>query len=218
MCEMIDSEADKKNIGLLRNLWRLRQSLDIYCVITTHADAISKQGPGKKFFGFLQAACVQLMVLDICKVFEEEKTRKPNSYELNSIDGVLKSLDGAKPSVLDSAKVESFVRKYGNVQSESGTLAALSQVVTEFRKKHKDDLERLKTLQDKWAAHSEFGFALCDPPLDVVMEAMFAFGSDFYEAVSRAFVGSGPVDLNADRAIRAGLRQLLAEHGIQDIE
>jgi hypothetical protein len=32
MNEMINSKTDQKNIGLLKNLWQLRQALDVYCL------------------------------------------------------------------------------------------------------------------------------------------------------------------------------------------
>jgi hypothetical protein len=54
---MIDSTTDKKNIGLLMSLSRLRQALDVYCLIAANADAIEKRGQGKKYFRFLRTAC-----------------------------------------------------------------------------------------------------------------------------------------------------------------
>ena len=218
MTRMISSKSDNKNIGLCKNLWRLRQALDVYCLISANADVIEKKGAGKKFFGFLRTACVHLIALDICKVFEDEKQQPKAKYELNSIDGVLMSLANARPAVLDPATVSGFVRRYSSAGGKDGTLSALSRTVNDFKTKYQDELKTFKTFRDKWCAHSEFAFKPCGLPSYDVMERLFNFGSAFYTLVSRAFVSVGPCDLNRNRSVKAGLKRILSEHGLDDVK
>jgi hypothetical protein len=217
---MIDSKTDNKNIGLVKNLWELRQALDVYCLIAANADSIGRKGAGKSFFGFLRTSCVRLIAIDICKMFEDEKKGKQGKvkYELNSIDGVLRSLADDKPTVLDPGEINSFARKYSNGRSEDGTLSTLLLTVEDFTIKYQKELERFKTFRDKWGAHSEFGFDPRDLPSYDVMERLFNFGSDFYKLVSRAFVSVGPYDLNSDRTVRTGFMKVLQEHGLENVK
>jgi hypothetical protein len=215
MNHMINTKIDYKNIGLLKNLWRLRQALDVYCLISANADGISRSGGGKNFFGFLRTVCVHLIALDICKIFEKERCkRKTVKYELNSIDGVLRSFASDKTNVLHTVPIDSFVRKYRNGRGEHGTL---SLTVDGFQAKYQMELGRFKTFRDKWAAHSEYSFTPEDLPSYDIMERLFNFGMDFYMLVSRAFIGVGPLDLNADRRVKASLKGVLKALGIEEI-
>ncbi len=80
MNNLIDSPLDKKNIGLAKLLYELRQDLDIYCLISANADKIKGKGIGNAFFGHLQQLALRSIAVNICKIFEEEK-----GYQLNSI-------------------------------------------------------------------------------------------------------------------------------------
>ena len=220
MNKMIDSKTDNKNIGLVKNLWELRQALDVYCLVAANQDSIERKGAGKSFFRFLRISYVHLIAIDICKIFEDEKKCKQGKvrYELNSIDGVLKSLADSQPPVLDPAKVNSFVRKYSNGRGEDGTISAISLTVDDFKTKYQKELERFKTCRDKWAVHSEFGFDLRDLPSYDIMERLFNFGLDFYMLVSRAFISVIPADLNSDRKVKTGFRKVLLEHGLENVK
>ena len=218
MSHLIDTKIDDKNIGLLMNLWRLRQALDIYCLIAANGDGISRRGGGKNFFGFLRTACVHLIAIDICKVFEKERHRRKNvKYELNSIDGVLGSFTGVKANVLETGCINSFVLKYGNGHGEDETVSALALTFRVFEAKYHAELERFKTFRDKWAAHSESSFTPGDLPSYDIMERLFNFGMDFYMVVSRAFIGAGPLNLNDDRRIKESLKVVLKAFGIKEI-
>ena len=225
MNHMIDTKIDDKNNGLLMNLWRLRQALDVYCLISANATCISRRGGRWNFFGFLRTACVHLIAHDICKLFEKERHKREKvKYELNSIDGVLRSLARDKPNVLNTVTIDSFVLKYDPGQDEHGTLSPpdnniekLSRAVDNFKKKYHAELERFKTFRDKWAAHSEFSFTPKDLPSYDIMERLFNFGMDFYMLVSEAFIGVGPLNLNADRRVKASLKGVLKALGIEEI-
>ena len=210
---------DNKNIGLVKNLWGLRQALDVYCLISVNWDTIEKSGVGKGFFNFIMMSYQHLITLYICKVFEKETDKQGKvKYELNSIDGVLRSLADSKPRVLDPAKVNSFVRKYSNGRGEDGTLLALSLTVEDFKTKYQKELERFKTFRDKVGAHSEFGFEPHDLPSYDVMERLFNFGLDFYMLVSEAFISVGPADLNRNRPVKTSLGRMLQKLGFEDIK
>lgn len=215
---MSNRKTDDKNIGLLKNLFWLRQELDVYCLIAANADSINKKGAGKSFFVFLRRSCVDLIVINICKIYEYE-----NNYELNSIEGVLKNIVNEQPSVLDSSRINEFVQKYSHSPNEGESLSSLSSTVTEFKKKYENELERFKTCRDKGVAHSEFGFNADDLPSYDVMEQLFDFGADFYMLVSAVFVSTPsvsfvPFDLNSNRKVKTGLIKILYEHNLTDIK
>ena len=219
MSRMIDSKTDNKNIGLVKNLWELRQLMDVYCLVAANADSIERKGAGKSFFRFLRISCLRLISIDICKVFEKETNKQGRvKYELNSLDGVLRSLADDKPHVLDPLKVNSFVRKYSNGRSEDGSLSTISLTLEDFTTKYQKELERFKTFRDKWGAHSEFGFDPHDLPSYDVMERLFNFGLDFYMPVSEVFISVGPCDLNSDRKVKTGFRKVLQEHGLENVK
>ena len=199
MNEMIDSKTDLKNIGLLKNLWELRQALDIYCLISVNAEAIKKAGVGKPFFGFIQMSCHRLIVLYICKIFDEEKSNRRGvvKYELDSIDGVLRSIDNGKMGVLNSDKIA---------------------VIEKFRKQYDEPLSRFKTLRDKRIAHGESGFSAKDAPSYDHMERLFDFGHDFYRLVSEEIISVGPTDLNSYRMVKTSLTRMLKQLGCEKIK
>ena len=219
MNKMIDSKTDNKDICLAKdNLWELRQALDVYCLVAANADSIGKKGAGKSFFYFLRISYVHLIAIDICKIFEDECKQGKVRYELNSIDGVLKSLADSQSSVSNPAKVNSFVRKYSNGRDEDGTISAISLTVDDFKTKYQKELERFKTFRDKRGAHSEFGFNPHDLPSYDIMERLFNFGLDFYMLVSEAFISVGPCDLNSDRKVKTGFMKVLREHGLENVK
>lgn len=219
MNEMIDGKTDNKNIGLFKNLAKLRQTLDVHCLISVNWDAIDEMGCGKNFFPFLEMLCQHLITLLICKVFEEERPVKGGKvhYELDSIGGVLRSINMEKAAVLDPVKIGEFVQKYGS-NSDTDGLAAILAVVKEFRAEHCEDLTRFKDNRDKHVAHPESEFSPEDLPSYDSMERLFDFGHDFYRLVSRAFVRVVPADLNSHRKVRTSLKRILQKLGCEDIK
>ncbi len=214
----LNSKMDNKNISLLKNLFWLRQELDVYCLIAANQESINKKGAGKNFFGFLRRSCIDLIVLNICKIYEYEK-----AYELNSVEGVLKHITDGRLSALDSSSVCDFICKYENSPNEDELLSSLSSTVAGFKKKYENELERFKIHRDKVVAHSEFGFNPNNLPSYDVMECLFDFGADFYMLVSASFISTDsvsvvPCDLNSNRKVKIGLTKILSEHGLTDIK
>ncbi len=212
---MLNSKIDYKNIGLLKNLSWLRQEMDVYCLISVNAESINNKGAGKSFFGFLQNSCIDLIALNIYKIYEYEKR-----YELNSIEGVLKNITSEQLSALDLSRIDEFVDKYGHNPNEGDALSALSSTVAGFKKKYQNELERFITFRDKKVAHSEYGFNVNSVPSYDIMECLFNFGADFYMLVSTAFVSTSlvPCDLNSNRKVKVGFKRVLRELGITDIK
>ena len=214
--KMLNSKMDNKNVGLLKILFMLRQELDVYRLITVNTNGIKKKGAGMTFFAFLQGACIKLIALSICKIYEYEK-----DYELNSIEGVLKHIIDEELSALDSSSVCSFINKYGNRPNEDDLLSSLSSTVAGFKKEN--ELKRFVIYRNKVVAHSEFGFNLDNIPSYDVMECLFDFGADFYKLVTKNYTSNAsasvvPCDLNSDRKVKIGLLKILSEHGLTDIK
>lgn len=209
---MLNSKIDDKNSGLLKNLYWLRQELDVYCMISVNADSINNRGVGKSFFGFLQNSCIDLIALNIYKIYEYEK-----QYELNSIEGVLKNITSKQLSALDSSRIGDFILKYDGPNKDE-LLSALSSTVAGFKKKYHNELKRFETFRHKKVAHSEYGFNVDSVPSYGVMECLFNFGADFYMLVSDTFVSVVPCDLNSDRKVKVGFKRVLHELGITDIK
>ncbi len=220
---MLNSKIDNKNIELLKNLSRLREELDVYWLIASNASNINKNGVGKFFFGFLQRSCIDLIALNICKIFEDEQQDRQGKvkYELNSIEGVLRCIVNEQPSVLDSSLIDKFAQKYGHSPNEGESLSTLSSTVAEFRKKYQKELDRFKTFRDKRAAHSELGFNPDSLPSYDIMECLFNFASELYMLVSAAFVSTAsisvvPYDLNSHSKVKVGLKRILRKLGVEE--
>ena len=136
MNDMLGSITDRKSIGLLKDLWMLRQALDVHCLISVNWKAIEKVGVGKKVFVFLEMSCQRLIVLYIGRIFEKEQLKEGAvKYPLDSIHGLLRVLENGKADVPKPNSIRAFVQKYGSGSDEDG-LPAISAVVKEFRKKH----------------------------------------------------------------------------------
>ncbi len=213
---MLNSKIDNKNIDLLKNLSRLREELDVCWLIASNINNINKNGVGKSFFGFLRKSCIDLIALNICKIYEYEK-----AYELNSVEGVLKLITDEQFSVSDSSSICKFICKYENHPNEDELLSSLSSTVARFKKKYENELERFKTFRDKQVAHSEFGFNLNSLPSYDIMERLFNFASEFYMLVSAAFISTAsisvfPYDLNSHRKVKVGLKRILRKLGVEE--
>ena len=223
-----NTPTDRKNIGLSKLVYALRQELDIYCLIGVNIDSLVNQnqkGIGKKFFSFLRNLAISSITLSICKIYEEERKNKKGytKYELNSICGVINHLCKESPTPLNDSKFKGFIQKYNGLSVYGSATDALKLTFDNFRHKYKDELDRFKTFRDKYAAHSEYGFPGGTLPSYDVMEKLFSFGADFYELVSETFVSDPsvqiiPFDLKAGRPVKSSLKRLLQKLGFQDIK
>jgi hypothetical protein len=219
MNKLLNGKIDNKNIGLVKNLWQLRQALDVYCLISANADFINQKGGGKVFFGFVQSLCLRSIALEVCKIFEDEKRdeRGKVKYELNSIDGVLKAIESDSLSIPDSPRVCNFLEKYGSGRAQEGLLTSLTSAFAGFKRNHQKELREFQTVRNKWIAHSEYEFSWENLPSYDVMEQLFDFAWGFYSAVSET-IGVGPCNLDSSRQVRSSMKKILRDLGLEDIK
>ena len=213
MNSLMDTSTDQKNIDLVKVLHRLRQDLDIYCLIAVNAGKINDRGQGKGFFGHTQQLALASSTLGICKIFEEEK-----QYKLNSISGIINNLLADEPSILDHSDIEKFISKHNGPSDFENPISALEATVNGFKAEFETELDRFKNIRDKWVAHSEFDFDVDNLPSYDVMEKLFDFGYDFYCLVSSAFVGTNPADLTDNRPTKYSLTSILQDLGFTGIQ
>jgi len=214
MHKLIDTPMDEKNIGLGKLLYELRQDLDIYCLISVNAGEINKRRIAKSFFEHVQRLARSSIALNICKIFEEQK----RGYELNSIPGVLHHLHAEASTSSDDFKLRDFIRRYHGPSDFESPISALQSTIDGFRDQHKVELDRFKTVRDKRAAHSEYGFADGTLPSYGVMEDFFDFGVDFYGLMHAAFIGVVPYDFKTGRKVKVSLKRLLQKLGLEAIK
>ncbi|MBN2138838.1 MAG: hypothetical protein JW720_13600 [Sedimentisphaerales bacterium] len=216
----IDAAIDNRNTGLVKNLAMLRNTLDVYCLISANSNAINKSNVSTNFFTFIEMSCHRLIILYICKVFEKENVNQGKvRYELDSIEGLLRHIRNENKNVLDKfgkAAVADFLQKYGDGSGENG-VEAISSAVENFKRKHSRALNKFKTVRDKWLAHCESGFNPKYAPSYDIMEKLFNFGLDFYMLVSKAFLSVGQADLNKNRKVKMGFKRMLEELGLKEI-
>jgi hypothetical protein len=123
------------------------------------------------------------------------------------------------PIAFDDVQLRDFIRKYHGPFDFESPICALQSTIDEFRDKHKVELDRFKTVRDKRAAHSEYGFADGTLPSYGVMEELFDFGVDFYGLIHAAFVvGVVPYDFKTGRKVKVSLKRLLQELGLEAIK
>lgn len=212
MTALLDTPLDKKRIGLVLNLYALRQNLDLYCVISVNADQLNPLG--RVFWGHLQRLAIEMVTLEICKIYEREK----KAYELNSIDGVMAQLKKMDQISFDGNKLNNFVKIYHRSAIEGDQMAQLSEVVKATFDKYNSDLDRFRKARDKKFAHSEYDIIIDSLPSFDIMENLFNFGADFYVLISSAFEGGSPVLIKDERRVKGSILGFLRRIGIKDLK
>ena len=213
MNTLMGTPIDQKNIGLLKLLHILRQDLDIYCLISVNADGIKQRDVGSSFFGRIQQLTIESIVINIHKIYEEER-----KHVLNSIHGVFRLIPKDALMTLDDVTFKAFILKHNGPLIIDNPISALESTIKRFRKKYRHELDRFEKFRKKKAAHDEFGFTCDSLPSYDVMEKLFFFGADFYELVSRSFIGVMPLNLNIKRTVKSSLEMIFQELGIEDIK
>ena len=212
MNTLINKTLDRTNIGLLLLLDNLRHNLDIECLISANADSINRLGIGASFFGHVQQMVILAIVLDICKIYEINKT-----YDLNSIYGVFRELRKNEINAINNDEFDKFIRKYNGPINNNDKKYILESTINKFRKSYQKELNRFKIFRDKMVAHAESGFKDKLLPSYDVMEKLFCFGADFHNLVS-SFMAIHSHDLMGNRSVKYSLRELLQQLGVEDIK
>ena len=209
-------KLDEKNFGLVRVLFSLKQSLDIYRVIAVNASQINNAGLGKSFFAYVRGLALESCVVNICKLVEKEK--KP--YELNSISGVIRYLQEGRIRCQNTDSISAFIQKNGLQYKVGKEVEALKLIFERFYGLNTTELKRFKSFRDKIVAHvenvpSERKTSL---PSYAVMDGFLNFGIEFYSVVQQAYSGSFPIQLKNEQKVLIGLLHLLKVKGIKDIQ
>ncbi len=216
---MTDSHVDNANIELIRTLFRLREALDVYELISANSQEIKRLGRGKTFFAYAQHAAVDSIAIQICKIYEREKIKKNSDpvHALNSIDGIMRLIraQSFEPKYRDL--IDTFIIKYLGATSQDYSWS-LDLIVANFRKANSESIKRFQRYRHKFVAHSEQGAERQDIPSFEVMYKLFDFAYDFYRAISDGLLGFGPVELDTNRKTKVALMHILKEHGLQDIK
>lgn len=176
---------DQNNISLAKTLLRLRQNIDIHRIIGLNKSSLHDVPLPGAFLGHLQQQCLICIALDMCKVYEPQKR-----YPLNSIPGILHALEDAEAQPEAEEEAVKFSREYGI--SYSNRTDSIREAFTQFSSSHAPALEMMKTVRDKYAAHSEYSFSPEALPSHDEFELLWSFGRDFYKCVSRGWIGVHP--------------------------
>ena len=128
---MLDSEPDRRNVGLLLGLADLLSNLDIYEVILANWEELQARGAGSSFFLFIRKQSLHGIALGIHKIYESEK-----SYPLTSLEGVINSMkDFAQENLFPEHKIK--------------RIEELSLKLSDLRKQFDHELNSLKIFRDK---------------------------------------------------------------------
>jgi len=215
----VKSILDQQNIDLAKIIYSLRQDLDIYELIAANVIGLQKLGQGKTYFLWAVNSAVNAIAIQICKIYEKEKKRGGEViFELNSIDGVMRTLRDPSAEIIDEGPLHQFIDKYSNSPQSLDLKSALALTCEEFREKNKESIEKLQTHRNKRGAHSEQGFIPINLPSYDAFEQLFNFAHDFYQTILGSFLGGQGEDMNAIRQVRVALRFILDKHGLEEIK
>ncbi len=208
------NKLDTKNIELTKILYNLKQSLDLYRLISVNASKINKNA-GKLFLAHAQFLALDSIVLGICKVFEENKKNK-----LNSIPSIIDFIQGSKVTPKHPDVIENYIRSKGEkITKRLYYGAPLKRILQDFKNKNKRHFDRFKLHRDSSVAHADDNPYSRKPlPSYDAMEKAIFFGIDFYSMIHEAFVGGCPVDHRADKRVFASLYTVLNKLEIENIK
>ena len=203
----------QKNIELAKILFSLKQSIDTEKLLGLNADSINSTGIGKKFFVHIQMVLIESCVINICKIFEQEK-----KYPLNSIYAILSFVktNNINPKYPDP--IDEFIKKYGDENKEGNHIEILETICRNFYSKHQVSFERYDYARDKVIAHSEHRAQRKSLPSHAVMKDLLHFGIEFYYMINKAFLNIGPHPIHGDKQAFSSLYRLLEKLGYKNIK
>ena len=192
---MISPKVDPKNVGLVKLVYRLRQSIDLYRIIGMNVEAIKQSAGGPTFWAHVQVLALESVALSVCKIYEHEKHN-----ELNSIPGIIDHLSTVCPAE-QKISVDRFLERFGGALGSTDLLEQLRTVFKKFCSDHSVSLQKFRVYRDKVGAHSEHGAALDSLPSVDEFEQMFEFADSFYRLVSGGLLNIGPALVGAHVAV-----------------
>ena len=198
--QVLNSELDMKNVGLMHTLADLRTNLDIYEILMANIEEIRAIGSGKSFFNFIRQQSIQHIALGLRKVFENEKR-----HPLTSLDGVIKSmLDNSHKYQVPTEKIEKIQH----------TKTELSKIC----KRLGSELNSLKIYRDKVIAHSEFEPDVESLPSFDAMTELYNFAYGVYALLSKEVVHVHPLPLGMDPKPKIALISVLSKFGVSEVK
>lgn len=207
---MIGSATDKKSIELVKQLARLRNHIDIQRIIGLNVPAIRESALSEALVGYIQVTALESLAMQIAKIYERNK-----EFELNSIPGVLDSLQEFDANPNQLAAIAVFGAKYENDENPESAHSHLRNTYRRFTNKHKRSFEMLRHFRNKFGAHSEHNAERKDLPSQFDFEVLFEFAYEFYHLVASSIVGVGPAEIPGKAG--AGLIRLLGAAGLHNL-
>jgi predicted DNA-binding mobile mystery protein A len=201
-------KTDGKNVGLAKQIYWLRQNLELYELVTVNAGKIKEVGASEALFAHIQRLAMEAIAVSLCKIYERE-----GRNELNSINGVINALPGQGPYTdVQRKAAERFAARHGIRRTCSNPREFLTEVFDRFIESHAAGFLSLKTFRDKFVGHSEHNFELGTLPSFDEFESLYGFAYDLYQLISDSFLDVGPALMNL--YVRNGFVKLLRSLGI----
>ncbi len=208
---MRGGKTDKKNIELVKQLSNLRDHIDVQRIIGLNAQALAESKMSQSLLGYLQQSALESLAIQFCKIYESS-----NRHDLNSIPGIIDSLQPTPLSPDESASFAAFGEKYGNHAKPTESKSYLLGTFGLFTDRHSDAMDQLRKFRNTIGAHSDSKAIRESLPSHAEFEDLHEFAKDFYDIVSRSIVGvGGPASL-PDRVGR-DLMKLFESMGVQDV-
>ena len=213
----VKSALNKQNTELAKIIYSLRQDLDIYELIAANKREIQKLGVVRTYFIWAFYSAVNAIAIQICKIYEKEKKKGDEvRYELNSIDGVMRTLKDPSAEIIDENLLYEFIAKYSSSPQSVDLKSALALTWEKFREKNKESIKKLQTHRNKRVAHSEESFEPKNLPSYDDFEQLFDFAYNFHQTITTSFIGAHPTEFN--RKVKNALKTILGKHGLEEIK
>lgn len=204
-------KTDQKNYKLIELIAQLRDHIDVYRIIGLNVPALEQTEISGAFLGYLQKSAQESLAMYICKIYESS-TRN----ELNSIPGIIESLQVGPLSEAQKPEFSEFGKKYKNHSEATEAKSYLKGTFGLFCGIHSRSLDRLKEFRDKIGAHADSKANITDLPSLDEFEVLYSFANDFYVLISHSVTGYGPATV--PRRVGPGfvrLAESVGTHGVK---
>ena len=206
---MIGGKTYRKSVELAKQLSMLRDHIDVHRIIGINFDALQQSDISPAFAGYLQATAHNSLAIGIRKLFEPS-----GRNDLNSIRGVIDTIEMPRPPSEALKALANFGAKYGNAASPDDVKAFLGATFDLFCVANSAALERLKVYRDTVGAHSEYKASRDALPSHAEFESLYSFAADLYGVVAREILGVVPAPI--PRTTGLGLLRILESLGVTD--
>ena len=210
----IFQKIDDINIQIMDMLMQAKSSLDMYDVISANAKTINQKPRNGDLWGFIQKMTLDSLILSICKVFEKDKV---NGHEQNSISRVIAIIEINAVEPKYPEPISEFLKKYAIEVSHpyegKFTIFDFCTVCKKFKDKYEKALGKIKTARDKIVAHNDANQKVMTITSIADIGKILEFGYDFYSAISKAYIGVGPIEIKTHKRKKNSLEHLFKQLG-----